>query len=91
MGTQDKIAGIFKEVLAVEVPSFDTDIIADGLLDSLMLVTLLVALEQRFEVTIRLETIDIERLRTVDSIAAFVEDCASDDRHGPPPSNGLHS
>jgi acyl carrier protein len=90
MDTRGRIAAIFKEVLAVEVTSFDRDIIADGLLDSLMLVTLLVTLEQRFNVTIPLQTIDIERLRTVDSIAVFVEETATNNRSGLPALNGLH-
>jgi acyl carrier protein len=88
MDTRDHIARVFKEELAIEVPSFDTDIIAAGLLDSLMLVTLLFELEQRFAATIPLETIDIERLRTVDSIAALVEQTALGDRDGAPPSTG---
>lgn len=81
MGTRDRIVSVFNQVLAIDVPSFDTDIIAAGLLDSLTLVTLLVELEHQFDVMIPLETIDIERLRTVDSIAAFVEEISTNE-HG---------
>jgi acyl carrier protein len=90
MGTRERIALAFKEALAIEVPSFDTDIIAAGLLDSLMLVTLLVELEARFGLTIPLEAIDIERLRTVNSIAAFVEEMETGERHDASPSTAVH-
>ena len=43
---------IFREELKIEVPAPDVDVIETGLLDSLGLVTLVVALEQRCNVQI---------------------------------------
>jgi acyl carrier protein len=67
-----EIACIFREALNIELPSTDTDVIATGLLDSLAFVTLLYEIEQRLGVEIPFETLDIDDLRTVDSIAAVV-------------------
>jgi acyl carrier protein len=50
-----------------------TDIVAAGLLDSLALVTLLFEVEREFDLTIPLEDLDIESLRTVERIAALTE------------------
>ena len=55
MDTSERIAWIFQEVMAIEIPSGDTDIIAAGMLDSLALVTLLVEIEQQLDVAIPLE------------------------------------
>jgi acyl carrier protein len=87
MDTSEQIAWIFQEVMAIQVPSGDTDIIAAGMLDSLALVTLLVEIEQQLDVAIPLEAIDIERLRTVNTIASFVDEIASGANHRPPPNH----
>ena len=69
----DRVQRLFVEALNVQVPSPDTDLIDGGLLDSLALVELLFAMEREFNVTIPLEVLDIDRFRTVNSIADFVE------------------
>ena len=69
----DRVQRLFVEALNVQVPSPDTDLIDGGLLDSLALVELLFAMEREFNVTIPLEELDIDRFRTVNSIADFVE------------------
>jgi acyl carrier protein len=70
----DRVQRLFVETLNVEVPSPDTDLIEGGLLDSLALVELLLALEREFAVTIALENLDIDSFRSIRSIAGFVED-----------------
>ena len=65
---------IFRETLSIEPPPPDTDLIATGLLDSLSVVALLVELEQHFGVTVRLEEIDLESLRTLDRLVGLIED-----------------
>jgi acyl carrier protein len=71
--TAKQIELIFHEALGIEVPSASTDILAAGILDSLALVTLLVEIEQQFGVTLPLEDLDIEGLRTVERIADLVD------------------
>lgn len=70
---QDQVERVFREVLHVEIPSPDTDILETGLLDSLALVTLLFELEERFSVKIPLAQLDLEDIRTVGRIALLVE------------------
>jgi acyl carrier protein len=67
-----EIQEILSEKLFVEVESHDTDLLQAGLLDSLALIQLLVHLEERFGVKISLDDLEIEDLRTVNSIARLV-------------------
>ena len=67
------VVAIFSEELAIEVPGPDVDVIESGLLDSLGLVTLVVELERRCNVTIPFETLDVDDFRTVRSIAGLIE------------------
>lgn len=71
--TEERVAQILREVLAIEVPSPTTDIVAEGLLDSLLLVTLLFEIEQEFGISVPLETLDLEEISTVERIAAMVQ------------------
>ncbi len=70
---QTEVASLLLENLNVEVPSVHHDLIEIGLLDSLKIVELLVELEQRFEMKIPLDDLEIHNFRSVASIARFVE------------------
>jgi acyl carrier protein len=74
----DGIEEIFREALGIEVPSPSTDVIETGLIDSLSLVALLAEIEQRFAVRMPLEDLDIESLRSTETIAALVERLAAE-------------
>jgi acyl carrier protein len=63
---------LFRDVLNVEVPSTDTDVIDTGLLDSLALVELLAAIEEEFGIELPLDGLEVESFRSVDTIAAYV-------------------
>jgi acyl carrier protein len=89
LSTHERIQHIFRDVLGIEVPSTSADIIAAGLLDSLALVTLLYEAEQRWAITIPLEDLDIESLRSVDRIAALVERLAGEPRPAHEADGGL--
>lgn len=65
---------LFRDVLNVTVPSSDTDLIDGGLIDSLALVELLFAIEQRFAVDLALEELDVESFRTLDRLATVIAD-----------------
>jgi acyl carrier protein len=73
MGTGVRVERIFRDALRIEVPSPTTDVIATGMLDSLGLVTLLTEIEREFAVSIPLDELDIEELRTVERIATMVD------------------
>jgi methoxymalonate biosynthesis acyl carrier protein len=67
-----RIRRLFSETLSIEVESIDTDLIGEGLLDSLVLVELLVRLEEEFQIDVMAAELDPEDFRTVDAIAQFV-------------------
>jgi D-alanine--poly(phosphoribitol) ligase subunit 2 len=75
--TERRVVRVFHDALGVDVPSPTLDVIEEGMLDSLGLVTLLVELEREFTVVIPLE-LDIDSLRTVERLAAFVEQVSAE-------------
>lgn len=68
----DKLGALFVETFHIEVPSADTDLLDSGILDSLQFVELLVQLEQRFGLRIKVEDIELDDLRTLERIARLV-------------------
>lgn len=68
----ERVHQLFVEALTMDVPSPDTDLIETGRLDSLALVELLFALEQRFGVDLALGELDVENFRTLRRIGDFV-------------------
>lgn len=70
-GVEAKIHRIFRESLELDV-DVDTDVIADGLLDSLAFVQLLVSLEEEFGLEVNLAEMDLDDFSTVSSIARLV-------------------
>lgn len=71
-GLQEQVAAVFTQALKIDVPSYDTDLLATGLLDSLGFVELMVLLEQRFGIHIAMEDLEPDQFRSIASIAAFV-------------------
>ena len=56
----------------MDVPSPEADLLRPGLMDSLKLVELLFQLEQDFGITISIETLEVEDVRSLTRIAEFV-------------------
>ena len=73
LNMEAEIGGLIASQLLVEVGSPDDDLLASGILDSLTLVQLLVSLEEHFEIRIPLEKIEIDDMRSIQSIARLVE------------------
>jgi acyl carrier protein len=67
-----EIAQVFAEHLQVEVPAADVDLFAAGIVDSLMFVKLLTALEERFSIRVSFEELELDDFRTLRQIASFV-------------------
>jgi methoxymalonate biosynthesis acyl carrier protein len=67
-----KIAQLFADRLQVEVPAGDVDLFAAGIVDSLMFVKLLAALEEHFSIRVSFEELEIDDFRTLRQIAGFV-------------------
>ena len=72
-GTSASLVNLFREQLNVDVEGLDTDLIGEGLMDSLMLVELLTHLEETYQITIDLANLDIEHFRSISSITRFVD------------------
>lgn len=68
-----RVSMILRDRLYIEVPDTDTDLIGSGLIDSMTLVELLMALEQEFDVQLADEELDLDDFRSVNTVAAFVE------------------
>jgi methoxymalonate biosynthesis acyl carrier protein len=69
---QAELTTLFAEELGLEVPSSEADLVANGLLDSLALVDLLVHLEQRYDTWISLEDLDLDNFRSIARIAQYL-------------------
>jgi len=72
LDTLPKITAIFRDKLELDVLSPETDLLEAGLMDSLTFVDLLVHLEQEFGLTISIENLDVEHVRSLTRIADFV-------------------
>lgn len=67
-----RLEAIFSSKLNVVVPSRDTDLLAEGILDSIMFVDLLLSLEQDFGITIAVDQLDLECFQSINKIADFI-------------------
>lgn len=72
--TQERIAGLINGALGVKVPGHDVDLIEKGLIDSLALVSLITEIEGDFGFELPLDDFDIDAFRSVERIAALVEE-----------------
>jgi acyl carrier protein len=68
-----EISRMMAETLLVEVGSPEDDLLATGALDSLNLIQLLVNLEKHFGIRIPLDELQIEDVRSIESMARLVE------------------
>lgn len=69
---EGRVHRLFVEALELDV-GLHTDMIGTGVLDSLVFVQLLVALEQEFDVKVDVAELDLENFTSVARIARFVE------------------
>lgn len=67
-----QVADVVSERAGIDVPDTSTDLLEAGLLDSLALVTLIVALEETFGVQLPLDDFDVDHFRSIDAMADFL-------------------
>jgi len=67
-----RLGAVFVESFHIDVPSPDTDLLETGILDSFQFVELLVQLEQRFGLQIKIDDIDLDDMRTLARIARLL-------------------
>jgi acyl carrier protein len=70
--TVERVRLLIREVLSVEVPHDDTDMVSSGLLDSLALVSLIAEVEHEFELELPLDDLDVDQFRSAERIARLV-------------------
>lgn len=69
---EERLARTLAEVLHVDVPSRETDLIRTGRLDSVGLVDLLLRLERQYGVHVEMDDLEIDQFRSLGTITAFV-------------------
>ena len=74
----EQISLMFEKELNTSVPSNETDLIEEGLLDSLVFVDLIVKLETMFEIEIPVAELDLDMFRSVTQIVKYIESLKSD-------------
>ncbi len=68
----DEIRTLIAETLLVEVESPDADLLHEGVLDSVSMVQLILHLEEHFGLKIELHALELDDLRSVNSIVRLV-------------------
>ena len=58
------------------MPTYDTDLLEDGILDSLKFVELLMQLEQQFGIQFNWSELEADNFRSIDRIAEFLMSCS---------------
>jgi D-alanine--poly(phosphoribitol) ligase subunit 2 len=73
---QAVVLELIRDRLNIDVTDVDLDLIETGMLDSLALVTLITAIEDRFETELPLDDFDLDNFRSARRIAECVADLA---------------
>jgi D-alanine--poly(phosphoribitol) ligase subunit 2 len=76
----ERVADLIRDVLQVEVAGPDVDLVAEGLIDSLALVSLITEVELEFGISLPIDEFDLSRFRSAEQIAAVVVELAPDER-----------
>lgn len=76
----DQVVELIRDVLQVEVPAPDSDLVAEGLIDSLALVSLITEVELEFGIRLPIDEFELTRFRSAEQIATVVAEIAPDCR-----------
>lgn len=68
----DRMRRLFEHKLGLPVPAPDTDLLKGGVMDSLAFVNMLLQIEKEFGLKFTLENIDLEKFRSLTSIAGHL-------------------
>jgi len=82
--TQDMVVRIFRDKLAVDVPSMEINLLENEMIDSLKFVDLVFNLEQEFGIVMPMESLEVDQFRTIVDIVRLVEQCKKSQRTGSP-------
>jgi methoxymalonate biosynthesis acyl carrier protein len=68
----EQMVALFLQHLNVVVADPDTDLIDEGLLDSLMLVELIVHLEEHYGIAVALDDVELDHFRSLRRLTQFI-------------------
>lgn len=69
---ESELRALFEEELGLSPPANDTDLFESGIMDSLTFVNMLVSIERKFGLVVKLEALELDNFRTLAGIAWFV-------------------
>ncbi len=70
---EKRLRTLFREKLNLDVPSAETELLATGLLDSLLVIDLLLHIEQTLGCSLPMAQVDLQDFRTIRTIARCIE------------------
>jgi D-alanine--poly(phosphoribitol) ligase subunit 2 len=71
-GLVDDIRSVLRDHLHVVIDSPDTDLLESGSVDSIGLVELILQLEERFELSLPMDALEIDDFQTIHAIADLI-------------------
>jgi acyl carrier protein len=66
------LAETFMDALAIPLPGLDEELVRSGRLDSMAIIALVVALEDRFEIEVATDDLDLESFSTVRGMVGMI-------------------
>lgn len=69
---ESELREIFEEELGLSPPASDTDLFESGIMDSLTFVNMLVSIERKFGLVVKLENLELDNFRSLAGIAQFI-------------------
>ena len=72
----DELVVLFRDRLNIDIPNASVDLLEEGYLDSLLLVELMFVLETDFGLTLDVEELDLDRLRSIERITVLIEEAS---------------
>jgi acyl carrier protein len=67
-----RVTALIRDSVGIDVPDPTRELLASGLIDSSSFVSLLLALEQEFGISIDIDTIELADFQSVERIAEFI-------------------
>lgn len=70
---KSELVEVLTRELNIKIPSPETDLVSESLLDSFGLVNLIMLLDKQWDVKVSTDKMDLENFRSIERIAAFIE------------------
>jgi D-alanine--poly(phosphoribitol) ligase subunit 2 len=74
---EQQIAALLRRDLGLAVPSYETDLLDTGILDSLGIVELILRIEETFGVKLAVSGLEVNSFRSIATIASLVRQTAA--------------